>query len=154
MKNAGSYSWPTSRPGNPHRGCLKFVFADPCMLCDLAGVQPHPSHRYCTYWPPGKHGAFTQCCFNVGPASKTVAQHWNSIGWMSRVCWATVRFADPDYYSDNSPTPSTEAIYEYYFDCCGCQPFIYPSISSYFHCRNSHHNSHFTEWKLPRYQVW
>ena len=31
---------------------------------------------------PGKRGAFTQCCFNVGPA-----QHWNSIGWMPRVCW-------------------------------------------------------------------
>ena len=26
--------------------------------------------------------AFTQCCFNVGPASKTVAQHWNIIGWV------------------------------------------------------------------------
>ena len=29
---------------------------------------------------PSKHGAFTQCCFNVGPASKTVEQHWNSSG--------------------------------------------------------------------------
>ena len=28
----------------------------------------------------------TQCCFNIGPASKTVGQHWNSIGWMTRVC--------------------------------------------------------------------
>ena len=26
-----------------------------------------------------KHGAFTQYCFNVGPASKTVGQHRNSI---------------------------------------------------------------------------
>ena len=26
---------------------------------------------------PGKHGTFTQCCFNVGPASSTLAeQHW------------------------------------------------------------------------------
>ena len=33
--------------------------------------------------------AFTQCCFNVGPASKTVGQHWNSIGWMPRVCCNT-----------------------------------------------------------------
>ena len=30
--------------------------------------------------------AITQCCFNVGPASKTVGQHWNSIEWISRVC--------------------------------------------------------------------
>ena len=40
---------------------------------------------------PSKHGAFTQCCFNVGTASKTVCQHWNSLGWMSRVCWVSYR---------------------------------------------------------------
>ena len=34
-----------------------------------------------------KYGAFTQCCFNVGPASSPLDQHWNSIGWMSRVFW-------------------------------------------------------------------
>ena len=34
-----------------------------------------------------KHGAFTQCCFNVVPPSSTLAQHWNSIGWMPRLCW-------------------------------------------------------------------
>ena len=33
-----------------------------------------------------KHGTITQCCFNAGPASKTVGQHWNIIGWMPRVC--------------------------------------------------------------------
>ena len=33
-----------------------------------------------------KHGTITQCCFNHGPALKTVGQHWNSIGWMRRVC--------------------------------------------------------------------
>ena len=36
---------------------------------------------------PSKHGAFIQSCFNVGPPSSTLAQYWNSIGWMSRVCW-------------------------------------------------------------------
>ena len=36
---------------------------------------------------PGKHGAFIWCCFNVGPASKTVDQHWNSIGWMPSARW-------------------------------------------------------------------
>ena len=36
---------------------------------------------------PRKHGAFTRCCFNVGPPSSTLVQHWNSIGWMHRVCW-------------------------------------------------------------------
>ena len=29
---------------------------------------------------PRKHEAVTQCCFNAGPASKTVGQQWNSIG--------------------------------------------------------------------------
>ena len=33
-----------------------------------------------------KHDASTQC-FNVGPPSSTLAQHWNSIGWMPRVYW-------------------------------------------------------------------
>ena len=32
------------------------------------------------------NGAFTQCCFNVGTPSSTLAQHWNSIGRMPRVC--------------------------------------------------------------------
>ena len=27
-----------------------------------------------------KHGTITQCCFNDRPASKTVGQHWHSIG--------------------------------------------------------------------------
>ena len=44
--------------------------------CDGSGYQ----------WLPSKHGVFTQWCFNVGPASKTVDQHWNIIGWMPRVC--------------------------------------------------------------------
>ena len=38
---------------------------------------------------PSKHGTFAQCCFNVGPASRTVGQHCNSIGRMSSVCWDT-----------------------------------------------------------------
>ena len=38
--------------------------------------------------PPSKHGEFAQYHLNVGPPS-TLAQHWNSIGRMSRVCWAT-----------------------------------------------------------------
>ena len=43
---------------------------------------------YCT----SKHGALTQCCFSVGPPSKTVTQHWNGIGWLPRVCWAATVF--------------------------------------------------------------
>ena len=40
---------------------------------------------------PSKHGTFTQCCFNVGPPSATLAQHWNNIGWTSRVCWVVCK---------------------------------------------------------------
>ena len=34
---------------------------------------------------PRTHGTLILCLFNVGPASKTLAQHWTSKG--SRVCW-------------------------------------------------------------------
>ena len=32
-----------------------------------------------------KHQTFSQGCFNVGPPSATLAQHWNNLGWTSRV---------------------------------------------------------------------
>ena len=44
-------------------------------------------------WLPSTHGAFNQRCFNVGQASSTLAQHWNSIGWMSRVCRVNAWFS-------------------------------------------------------------
>ena len=40
--------------------------------------------------PAQQHEAFIRCCFNVGPAAKTVNQHWNSIGWMSLVRWGVL----------------------------------------------------------------
>ena len=36
---------------------------------------------------PSKHGSFTQCCFYVGPVSKTVGKLRNSTVWIPRVCW-------------------------------------------------------------------
>ena len=45
---------------------------------------------------PWKHGEFTQCCFNVGPPSSTLVQHWNSTGWMPRVCWAPTPCPTPN----------------------------------------------------------
>ena len=36
--------------------------------------------------PPNKHGSLTTCWFNAGPSSTTLAQHWTSTWWMSRVC--------------------------------------------------------------------
>ena len=36
-----------------------------------------------------KHEAFTQCCFNIGTRSTTLAQHKSSIGWYNVFkCWA------------------------------------------------------------------
>ena len=35
---------------------------------------------------PNKRETLNQCCFNVGPASKTVDQYWNNIGSMYRAC--------------------------------------------------------------------
>ena len=36
---------------------------------------------------PSKHEILCLCCFNVGPASTTLAQHWHNNATMSRVCW-------------------------------------------------------------------
>ena len=33
-------------------------------------------------WLPNKHEILTQCCFNVGPASQMMGQHWNNTGSM------------------------------------------------------------------------
>ena len=35
----------------------------------------------------GKHKTLTQCCCIVGPESQTMAQQYNNIGLMFRVCW-------------------------------------------------------------------
>ena len=45
-------------------------------------------------WYPRKHGAFNQCCFNAGPASKTVGQHWSGIWWMPCVWWDGRAYTD------------------------------------------------------------
>ena len=46
-------------------------------------------------WPirihSSKNKTFTQYCFNVGPPSSTLAQHWTSMGSTSRVCWDRIR---------------------------------------------------------------
>ena len=38
-------------------------------------------------WDPSKHETFTQCWYNVGPSSTTLAQHCTNIGSTSCVCW-------------------------------------------------------------------
>ena len=50
-----------------------------CLLPYRVDGQKYSFELY-TSWAPRKHEALNQCCFNVGPASQTVAQHFNSIG--------------------------------------------------------------------------
>ena len=45
----------------------------------------------------------TQFCFNVGPASQTLAQHWSIIGWRSRVFW--------DSGTRTAPLPHTHSLF-------------------------------------------
>ena len=51
--------------------------------------------------------------FQCGPASKTVGQHWNSIGWMPRVCWEA--FSGLLFNVRNYQTPD---IYAMLVQCC------------------------------------
>ena len=44
-------------------------------------IMPHPPLH--NEQSPSKHETFRQFCFNAGPASQTLAQHWSSIGSMS-----------------------------------------------------------------------
>ena len=40
---------------------------------------------------PSKHETFSQCWFDVGPSSSTLAQHCTNIGWTSHVSWGGKR---------------------------------------------------------------
>ena len=42
------------------------------------------------YRGPSEHYALKQCCFNVGPPSATLAQHYPSIGSPPRARWGSV----------------------------------------------------------------
>ena len=50
--------------------------------CQRSWQSRHPPPR-CA------HETFTQCCCNAGPASATLARHYISIRWTSRVCRTT-----------------------------------------------------------------
>ena len=47
-------------------------------------------HNYINSSQPRKHVVFTQGCFNTGPASQTVAQHYNNIGSRALVYSETI----------------------------------------------------------------
>ena len=52
----------------------------------LPNTNPTPGLLYTLRHHISKHMAFTQCCFNIYP-DFALAQHWNRIGWFSRVCY-------------------------------------------------------------------
>ena len=56
-------------------------------LCRWPNTNPTVGLLYTLRQYINKHMVFTQCCLNVDPQSLTLAQHWNSIGWLSRVYW-------------------------------------------------------------------
>ena len=61
-------------PKTPHSGVYEL------------SLTPHNKHAtlYCTDIPRSHQTReLAQCCFNVGPTSKTLGQHWNSIVSMS-----------------------------------------------------------------------
>ena len=86
----------------PHRGRVGAVWIAGRSDCSI-----DPSHRiYPRQLLPSKHETFAQCCFNVGPAFPTLAQHWNSIGRMPRVCWVASPIPPFPYPAPWSPGTS------------------------------------------------
>ena len=77
-----SHFYPLDVVGDNWSHCVCTLINDEGPIQGQIGIPPPPTSQY----HPSKHGAFTQCCFNVGPASKTQGQHWNSIDWMPGVC--------------------------------------------------------------------
>ena len=51
-------------------------------------VGQHSWNNWTAKTVPNKHDMVWQCCFNVGPASQTVEQHWNNIAWIYRICFS------------------------------------------------------------------
>ena len=68
-------------------GLLSWLLADSRLAAQNGGS----AHRARTTLPNNTMHSPDRCCFNVGPATKTVDQHWNSIGGMPRVCWVCIR---------------------------------------------------------------
>ena len=56
-------------------------------MITIAGTIMAGNHSWCS-----EREAFTQCPFNIGPASKTVDQHCNSICLILRVCQGIIHY--------------------------------------------------------------
>ena len=74
-----------------------------------------------------------QCWFNVGPSSATLAQHWNSIGSVSRACWplggplswVKTQICRHDDTCESTPVLKLKAILH---ERSYCQSFIFISV--------------------------
>ena len=87
-------TWPSTRPHpksltrgkgkSSVRDTVEALTSSRCMqMAIVASIDTPSSQCIALVW---QAEAFTQCCFNVGPPSSTLLQHWNNIGWMSFVC--------------------------------------------------------------------
>ena len=80
--------WPIPMEG-PNAGSMLSQRQRRCLIIEpQLGRRPVlAGHSSCNL---SKHKTLTQCCFDVGPPSTTLAQHQNNIGPMSCVCWDVV----------------------------------------------------------------
>ena len=76
----------------------------------MRSVYPHLAQRIVTLrlapWaPPIKHVTLPLCCFDVGPASLMMGQHWTNTCSMSHLCWGP----SPDWVTawDNAVPANT-----------------------------------------------
>ena len=52
--------------------------------------QASPPYRIAPIVSSSKHDTCSLCCFNAGPASQTVDQHWNNTDFTSCSCWVII----------------------------------------------------------------
>ena len=58
----------------------------------LSNIKPELHQRrvfagLALHWVIIEHKTLNHCCFNAGPTSATLAQHWNQSGCTCCVCW-------------------------------------------------------------------
>ena len=67
-----SFFWPTRHSMGPHVATIQLTL----LSVSIIMIPKLPTSIFKHVIPiPSKHEAFTQCCFNVGPPSSTLAQH-------------------------------------------------------------------------------
>ena len=105
--------------------CLDRHYGLPNVPNSWATNEPSLSMSLCVSQVPGRHETLTQCWFNVGPASATLAQHLSNIGSMFMCKWGS-----PTYHG-----LSTDPDSAWHYDECSLNYKLLPlSIAIYLHC--------------------